>query len=315
MHGARWPSGSRRWPADGGVRFHQGVAFLPTDDVVDLAMASDDLGYAGLMISDHIFNARELKSRYTYSTEPDGAPFWSPETEWPDPMCLVSGLATVTSNLVFTTGVYVAPARDLLTVAKSVGTAAVLSSNRVRLGVGAGWCEEEFVATGQEFSNRGKRLDEMIVALRELWKPGWVEHHGTFYDVPACQILPAPSAPVPIYGGGGSAPALRRAATLCDGWITHGAAPEEIAWQQLASIREALEQAGRGMDGFDIYLAVSAPPDVDLYKRFADAGVSDMLCAPWMSVRLAADAPVEAWRTARADACAQFSDEVIAKVG
>ena len=90
-------------------------------------------------------------------------------------------------NLLFTTGVFIAPARDLVTVAKSVGTAAVLSSNRLRLGVGVGWCEEEFVAIGQEFSNRGKRLDEMIVALRALWHEGWVEHHGTYYDIPACK--------------------------------------------------------------------------------------------------------------------------------
>lgn len=297
------------------MRFHQGVTFLPIHDVVALAAATDDLGYAGLMISDHIFNARELTSRYTYSTAHDGSPFWEPDTEWPDPMCFVSGLATVTKNLTFTTGVYVAPARDLMTVAKSVGTAAVLSNDRIRLGVGVGWCEEEFAATGQDFSNRGKRLDEMIVALRALWRGGWVEHHGDYYDVPACKMLPAPSRPVPILGGGGSPAALRRAATLCDGWITHGAGPEEHAWEQLALIRRALDDAGRDDDGFDIYLAVNARPDPDLYKRFADAGVSDMLCAPWMSADVPSDAPHDARLKARSDACKRFADDVIAKVG
>jgi alkanesulfonate monooxygenase SsuD/methylene tetrahydromethanopterin reductase-like flavin-dependent oxidoreductase (luciferase family) len=191
----------------------------------------------------------------------------------------------------------------------------VLSSDRVRLGVGVGWCEEEFEATGQDFKNRGKRLDEMIVALRALWHDGWVEHHGTYYDVPACRMLPAPSKPIPIYGGGGSPVALRRAATLCDGWITHGAGPEEHAWEQLALIKGALAEAGRSSDGFDIYLAVNAAPDADLYKRFADAGVSDMLCAPWMSVRLPAETPVEVVRKARFEACERFANEVIAKVG
>jgi len=296
------------------VRFHQGVTFLPTHDVVDLAIASDDLGFAGLMISDHIFNARELKSRYTYSTADDGSPFWGPDTEWPDPMCFISGLATVTRNLLFTTGVYIAPARDLVTVARSVGTAAVLSSNRLRLGVGVGWCEEEFAATGQKFTNRGKRLDEMIVALRALFHDGWVEHHGTYYDIPACKMLPAPSRPVPILGGGGSPVALRRAATLCDGWITHGAGPEEHAWEQLALIHSALAEAGRNPDGFDIYLAIAAAPDVDLYKRFADAGVSDMLCAPWMSVQLPPDSHPDIVRNARVEASERFADEVIAKV-
>jgi probable F420-dependent oxidoreductase len=296
------------------VRFHQGLTFLPVQDVIDLAIASDELGYSGLMISDHIFNARELKSRYTYSTQEDGSPFWESDTEWPDPMCLISGLATVTRNLLFTTGVYIAPARDLVTVAKSVGTAAVLSSGRLRLGVGVGWCEEEFEATGQDFSNRGKRLDEMIVALRVLWHDGWVEHHGEYYDIPACRILPAPREPVPIYGGGGSPAALRRAATLCDGWIVHGSAAEDQAWEQLALIHGALEEAGRDRDGFAIYLALSAKPDPDLYKRFRDAGVSDMLCAPWMSVRPPDGTPAGELRKARVEACERFAEEVIAKV-
>ena len=74
-------------------------------------------------------------------------------------MCLISALSAVTTNLTFTTGIYIAPVRDLITVAKSVGTAAVLSDNRVRLGVGVGWCEEEYVQTGQDFHNRGKRLE------------------------------------------------------------------------------------------------------------------------------------------------------------
>lgn len=294
------------------MRFHQGVTFLPIHDVVDIAIASDGLGYAGLMLSDHIFNARDLKSRYTYSTASDGSPFWDSDTEWPDPMCFVSGLATVTRNLLFTTGVYIAPARDLVTVAKSAGTAAVLSSNRLRLGVGVGWCEEEFEATGQDFSNRGKRLDEMIVALRALWHDGWVEHHGTYYDIPACKMLPAPSAPVPILGGGGTPAALRRTVTLCDGWITPGAGPEEHAWEQLALIQGALADAGRSPDGFHIYLAIQALPDVDLYKRFADAGVSDMLCAPWMSAQLPPGAPPEVVRKARVEACERFADEIIA---
>ena len=76
----------------------------------------------------------DLVSRYTYSTAPDGSPFWEKETAWPDPMCLISAVAAVTTNLTFTTGIYIAPVRDLITVAKTVGTTAVLSHNRVRLG-------------------------------------------------------------------------------------------------------------------------------------------------------------------------------------
>jgi alkanesulfonate monooxygenase SsuD/methylene tetrahydromethanopterin reductase-like flavin-dependent oxidoreductase (luciferase family) len=110
-------------------------------------------------------------------------------------------------------------------------------------------------------------------------------------------------------------PALRRAVSLCDGWITHGAGPEEHAWEQLGLIKGALSDAGRSVDDFAIYLAVNAMPDVDLYKRFADEGVSDMLCAPWMSVQLPPDAPREKVVAARVEASQRFSDEIIAKVG
>ena len=175
---------------DQAVRFHQAVAFLPTRQIIPLAKVCDELGYGGMYVSDHLFNPRHLESRYTYSAREDGAPSWDAETAWPDPMCVISALAGATEHLLFTTGVYIAPARDLMTVAKSVGTTAVLSDNRLRLGVGVGWCKEEFDQTGQDFASRGKRLDEMIVALRALWSGGWVEYHGDYYD---CLLYTSPS--------------------------------------------------------------------------------------------------------------------------
>ena len=296
------------------MRFHQAVTFLPVDEALALAVASDTMGYDGLYLSDHLFNPRDLESRYTYSKAPDGAPFWEKETAWPDPMCLISALAAVTTNLTFTTGVYIAPVRDLITVAKSVGTAAVLPHDRVRLGVGVGWCKEEYLQTGQDFHTRGKRLDDMIPALRALWQGGWVEYHGTHYDVPACQMNPAPARPIPILGGGESEPAIRRAATLCDGWINTGAVLPDEALTQVGRITDALKQAGRQDEPFAIYLAVKARPDVDLYKRLEDAGVTDLLCAPWMAVRPGPDDSPEKVRAERLEVCSLFAEHVIARM-
>ena len=219
-----------------------------------------------------------------------------------------------TENLLFTTGIYIAPLRDLMTAAKTVGTAAVLSDNRVRLGIGVGWCKEEFDQTGQDFGTRGKRLDEMIVALRALWRGGYVEFHGDFYDVPECQMEPAPTQPVPIIGGGHSPVALRRAAALCDGWIAAGAYQEEEGWLHLAHLREALQKAGRDEEDFSIYLSLNEPPDVDLYRRFADAGVTDFVFAPWMFVDVAPGASEDEALAARLPTVRWFADEIIAKV-
>ncbi len=299
-----------------GVRFHQSVAFLPTRQVVPLAQACDELGYGGMYVSDHLFNPRQLESRYTYSVHEDGSPGWGPDTAWPDPMCVISALASVTENLLFTTGIYIAPVRDLMTVAKTVGTTAVLADNRLRLGVGVGWCKEEFDQTGQDFTSRGKRLDEMIVALRALWRGGWVEFHGDYYDVPQCQIEPAPTEAVPIIGGGHSPVALRRTAALCDGWIAAGAYSEEEAWLHLAELRDALKKAGRDEDeeGFSIYLSLNERPNVDLYRRFADAGVTDFVCAPWMFVDVAPGTPDDEALAARLVAVRWFAEKIVARV-
>jgi probable F420-dependent oxidoreductase len=300
------------------VRFHQALTFLPVDQAFTLARAADEQGYDGVFLSDHMFFPRERKSRYTYSTTEDGAPgygdHWDPDTHWPDPWCFISAAAAVTTHLHFTTSVYIAPARDLMTVAKQVGTAAVLSRGRVALGVGVGWCREEFDATGQDFSNRGRRLDDMIPALRALWAGGWVEYHGPHYDVPAMRMEPAPPGPVPIIGGGHSTPALRRAASLCDGWVAAGAYQPEQAEAYLGALEEERRKAGREDEPFSIYLSLWARPDLDLYRRFEEEhGVTDFLCAPAMMAKVDASDTPEVQQRKRIDASARFAEDILAK--
>ena len=100
-------------------------------------------------------------------------------------------MAAVTERLRFFTNVYVLPMRNPFVVAKTVGTAAVLSGNRVSLGIGMGWCEEEFELLEQPFRRRGKRADEMLDLLRALWTGEMIEHHGEFYDVAPARDEPA----------------------------------------------------------------------------------------------------------------------------
>ena len=295
------------------MRFHQAVAFLETDQYLQLAQATEELGFSGIYVSDHLCYPRELHSRYTYSPYEDGSPIWGPESDWPDSWCVISAMAAVTSRIEFTTGVYVAPARDLVTVAKLVGTAAVLSNNRVNLGVAAGWCKEEFDLTGQDFADRGKRLDDMIPALRALWQGGWVEYHGSHYDIPSMQLNPAPTQPVPIIIGGDSPPALRRLAALGDGWAVARVLPPDEAMQLLDTVKGVLADAGREVDGFRIFATVAAPPDPDLIRRFEDAGVTDWLCAPWMVADQGEDRGFNSTIERKIELMEQFADNVIGK--
>ena len=226
----------------GPVRFSISTAFLPTDQLVPIAKAADELGYDSLAMPDHVVDLETLRTPYPYT--PDGARRWGPEAEWPDPWVLAGALSTVTTRLRFFTSVYVPALRNPFQVAKSVGTAAVISGNRVALGVGIGWCEEEFELLEQSFRTRGKRTDEGLALIKELWQPGWREFHGEFYDAPRLTMEPTPTAPIPIYVGGLSEIAFARAARH-DGWVGDMYPTDEaIRWAtRLAEVRA---EAGRG---------------------------------------------------------------------
>jgi len=262
------------------MKFWASTSFSPPEHYVPLAKAADDAGIHGILCSDHIFYPRDLTTPYPYS--PDGSPIWPPDTAWPDNWVAIGAMAAVTERVEFGNAVYIAPARDLFTVAKAVGTAAVLSENRVNLGVGAGWMREEFAQTGQDYTNRGKRLDEMIPALRALWKGGWTEHHGEYYDFGPLMMEPAPSKQVPIWVGGHSKAAIRRAATFGDGWIGN-AYPVDEAEVRVAEMREALHHAGRADEQFEIIIGLYALPTPDVVERAAEMGVTGLLCVPWFT--------------------------------
>ena len=222
-------------------------------DGVAVAKMLDEAGYDGMLTSDHMIYPRELSS--TYPDSDTGKPGWAPETAWPDSWVLTGAMAAVTSRLRFSNAVYVAPARPLLEVAKVVATASDISGGRVSLAVGVGWMREEYELMGQDFENRGKRLNEMIPALRELWRGGWVSWSGEHYQVPEMMIEPHPPAPVPILCGGESEAALRRAARLCDGWVGYAYAWDEAVGyvQRLAALRR---EYGREQEPFEILLAL-----------------------------------------------------------
>lgn len=281
-----------------------GLAFGPPQHSLELAKAADAAGYHGVMVSDHVAYPAELSSPYPYT--PDGKPMWQPDTPWPDPWVLIGAMAAVTERLRFGTNIYIAPARNPFVTAKAVSTASVLSGGRVILGAGAGWMREEFDLLGEDFDGRGPRFTELIEVLRALWRGGMVEHHGDHYDFPAVQISPVPEQPIPIYGGGQSPPALRRAAQHLDGWI--GNYYElDVACEWAEKLRGMLDEAGRGTVPFDLCLSVLAPPTPEVVERLEQAGVTGLVVSPWFKPGQP-DPPLEA-KLAALDA---FADRFLA---
>jgi probable F420-dependent oxidoreductase len=260
------------------VKFWQTLSFTETDQLIELAKISEDVGFHGVFLSDHVFVPEKIESRYPYSE--DGSPPFTSETEWPDPWVTIGAMAAVTTRLHFSTAIYIAPLRHPLEVAKLVSTASILSGGRVALGVGAGWVAEEYAQLGREFGNRGRRLDEMIQVMRCVWKGGVVEHRGPHYEFDRLQMSPAPGVPIPIYVGGASGPALRRAARN-DGWIGAGDDPERVP-ARVERLRELRAEAGRESEPFEIIVAVTVPPDRDLFRRLEDAGVTGMISYPML---------------------------------
>ncbi|MDX1886298.1 TIGR03619 family F420-dependent LLM class oxidoreductase [Mycolicibacterium sp. 120270] len=286
------------------MQFWSGTAFMTAADSVAVAPMLDEAGYDGIVTSDHMIYPRRLSSPYPDS--PTGQPPWEPENPWPDAWVLTGAMAAVTRRLRFANAIYIAPARPLLEVARLVATASDISGGRVALAAGVGWMREEYELMGQDFATRGKRLDEMIPALRELWKGGWVSWSGTYYEVPEMTIEPHPPAPVPILCGGESDAALRRAASLCDGWVGYAYGWDDAVGyaNRLTALRREL---GRENEPFDILLALLEPPSVDIYKRAEDAGITQVMVRPWGATEPAAGpeqfrGPIE-----------RFAEEIIEK--
>jgi probable F420-dependent oxidoreductase len=259
------------------MKFWQSVAFSDPDDLLDVARIAEEVGFHGVFLPEHVFVPEKLESTYPYS--PNGTPIFTAETPWLDPWVQIGAMAAVTTRLRFVTGVYILPLRHPLEVAKSVASAAVLSHDRVGLGVGTGWMREEFDILGREFRGRGKRLDEMIEVLRKVWAGGMVEHHGQHFDFPRLQMSPAPKMPPPILIGGMSEAAFRRAARLGDGWIGSGNTPEQVPGV-MARLDELRREAGRDRLPFDAILVLAAPPEVDLLRRLEDVGVTSLVSWP-----------------------------------
>ena len=217
-------------------------------------------------------------------------------------------MAAVTRRVRFFTGIYVLPMRNPFNVAKAVGTAAVLSGDRVTLGVGVGWMREEFQLLEQPFEQRGPRTDEMIEVIRKLWGGGMVEHHGRFYDFPRVQMSPAPRARIPILIGGVSDAALRRAGRIGDGWISDIHTSEELRGI-VAKIRESQREAGREGAQLEIVAACSDAFGVDGYRRLEEIGVTHVQTMPWLFYGGPTDALDK-----KLEGLRRFADDVISKL-
>jgi probable F420-dependent oxidoreductase len=213
--------------------------------VKELGAAAEDLGFAHIIVYDHVMGAdhrdraRPLPGPYT-----DADPFH-------EPLVLLSFLAACTRRIELATGVLILPQRQTALVAKQVAELQILSGGRVRLGVGIGWNHVEFEALGVPWEHRAQLLEEQVVLLRRLWSERLVDFAGSFHRIDRAGLLPRPDRRIPIWFGGHSDAQQARAARLGDGFFWQFASSR--ARHSIVTIREKAASVGRDPSsiGFD----------------------------------------------------------------
>ena len=256
------------------MRFNFAEAGTDPSFYLPLARACEEAGYDGFIVPDSI--AYPAESDTVYPFNPDGTREFLEDKPFLDPFAMIAALGAVTEKLRFITFVVKLPIRHPVLVAKQASTVAVLSNNRFAFGVGTSPWPEDYELVGVPWENRGRRMDECIDVIRGLTSPGWFEYHGEVFDIPRVKMSPVPDKPIPILIGGHGKPALRRAATIGDGWMHGGGDPEELPGliDRLQLLRR---EAGRQDDPFEVHVISVDAYTVDGLKRLEDAGVTDVM--------------------------------------
>lgn len=205
----------------------------------DFAQQAEELGFSHIIAADHILGVDPARianweGPYTY------------ETPFHEPLILLSYMAAVTTSIEIVTSILVLTQRQTALVAKQAATLDVLSGGRLRLGVGVGWNRAEFEALDVEFGNRGKRIEEQVELLHELWKNPLVDFQGTWHTIHGAGINPLPiQRPIPIWFGGHSDPVLERAVKQGEGWLPlyRSVAEARPRVQRLKKLLEAYERS------------------------------------------------------------------------
>ena len=223
------------------------------DVLTRIAREVEIMEYRGIFLSDHVAIPVELRSAYPYRS--DGRFPLGPDDLIMEPITTLSYLAAVTDSVHLGFSVLVLPYRHPVLNAKMLATLDVLCGGRLIIGAGVGWMAEEFAALDADFDTRGTVTNDHIQVMRALWTSENQSVEGANSDAAGVAISPPPvqKPHPPIWTGGISPPALRRAANLGDGWHGVRQSPSDVA-RVLAEICELRVQCGLSMDGYEITL-------------------------------------------------------------
>jgi probable F420-dependent oxidoreductase len=260
-----------------GVHLVASGKMIEGDKIARVARRAEELGYDSLWVSDHIIFPTELRSAYPYS--PDGKLPLDPNNPLLEPFTVLSYAAAVTTTVKLGTSVVIVPYRDPIVTAKIISSLDVLSNGRFIFGVGVGWLDEEFRALRLNMKDRAAQTKEALAVMKACWTQTDPEFHGKFFDFSGIKFAPKPrqNPHPPIWFGGNSMPALKRAVEQGDGWHSVWMTPEEVA-NTANTLRDLCAKAGKDFSKFPLTINVNhrVPLTVDNVKKYEDAGISMM---------------------------------------
>ena len=256
------------------MRFSYAESMTDPAFYLPLARAAEDAGYDSMVVPDSICYPKTSDSVYPFN--PDGTREFLDDKPFLEPFSLIPAMGAVTERIRFVTFVVKLPIRHPVLVAKQATSTAVLTGNRLVLGVGTSPWREDYEILGVPWEGRGKRMDEAVAIVRGLSAGGYFEHHGATFDVPPIKITPVPTEPIPLLIGGHGEAALRRAARDGDGWVHGGGDPEDLPGllRRLAELREEEGTSGRP---FEVHVISMDGFSVEGVRRLEEQGVTDVI--------------------------------------
>lgn len=293
------------------MRFSYAESMTDPSYYLPLARAAEDAGYDSMVVPDSICYPAEADSRYPFN--PDGSREFLEGKPFLEPFSLIPAMGAVTERIRFVTFVLKLPVRNPVLVAKQATSTAVLTGNRLSLGVGTSPWREDYDVLGVPWEGRGRRMDEEVAIVRGLSAGGFFEFHGDVFDLPSVQISPVPSEPLPILIGGHGEAALRRAARHGDGWLHGGGDPEDLPGllRRLDRVRaeEGAGDSGPAGRPFEVHVISMDAFSADGVRRLEDLGVTDVIVGFRWPYEVGPD--VEPL-TAKVDKLRWFADQVMA---
>lgn len=256
------------------MRFTYAEAMTDVTYYPALAQAAEQAGYDGFTVADSLAYPLVSDAKYPYTA--DGSREFLEDKDFIETFIQIAALGAVTSTIRFIPFVLKLPVRPPALVAKQAASLAVLTGNRLALGVGTSPWPEDYELMGVDFRRRGRRMDECIDIIRGLSSGDYFDYAGEFYEFGKFKMSPAPTEPIPILVGGHADLALKRAALRGDGWMHGGGSPEELdaLLDRLAEIRKA---EGLASQPFELHVISMDAYTVDGIKRLEDRGVTDVI--------------------------------------